>query len=577
MSNYLYYCSNCNSLVSDAYEDDMVTCEKCIKRMIPLHITEEEWVEMSDDAKKSLIAKHRTPVADKSRKRQKIVTGSASKDSKTGLLKCPNCGADIEKNSKVCSYCGSTISSDMRKEQELVMKEGCPKCGSSNIQFQRENQGEYIRKNGKTIIHRTVGVCKDCGYTWTPSNGASNTKSSTVGMIVLWALGWIYIFPVPLMILLKRKTNMDAKLKRGFIIAAWAVYAFFFMIAMFSPSGSSNNNIEKVAQEQDRSLPDSIDEQQETESNIRELSFSSDRDIQVETGKTAASYQSGYVNASVNNREDFSPEDVVFISDNPEVATVEFDHEALTTYLYFTVTGVSEGETYIYATTKDGSVSSPKRKVAVELSAADRRAMESAENDVTAATDNVEEADKIEETTKTTQMIASKTVNVRKEPNTDCDVIGKLSAGDSVETVEETETGWYKVKFNGEEGYVKSDYLTTEKEYLAQSSNQSNETVASADVMKIESTETAQSTGGTRAATGITSGTGGDGSNFDTYDIAEQQNTSETYVLNTSSLKIHHPSCNDVRKIKPENYATSSSTLDELRAQGYTTCGHCFR
>ena len=63
---------------------------------------------------------------------------------------------------------------------------------------------------------------------------------------------------------------------------------------------------------------------------------------------------------------------------------------------------------------------------------------------------------------------------------------------------------------------------------------------------------------------------------FDTYDIAEQQNTTDAYVLNISTLKIHHPNCDDVKKIKPENYATSSSSIDELRAQGYSTCGHCF-
>lgn len=64
---------------------------------------------------------------------------------------------------------------------------------------------------------------------------------------------------------------------------------------------------------------------------------------------------------------------------------------------------------------------------------------------------------------------------------------------------------------------------------------------------------------------------------FDTYDIPEQQNTSESYVLNTSTLKIHIPSCDDVKKIKPENYEPSSSSLEELKAQGYTTCGHCFK
>lgn len=65
--------------------------------------------------------------------------------------------------------------------------------------------------------------------------------------------------------------------------------------------------------------------------------------------------------------------------------------------------------------------------------------------------------------------------------------------------------------------------------------------------------------------------------NFDTYDNASQQQTDFTYVLNTNTMKIHHPSCSSVKKIAPHNYATSNSTLEELFAQGYTTCGICFR
>lgn len=65
--------------------------------------------------------------------------------------------------------------------------------------------------------------------------------------------------------------------------------------------------------------------------------------------------------------------------------------------------------------------------------------------------------------------------------------------------------------------------------------------------------------------------------NFDTYNNLDQQQTTDTYVLNTSSMKIHHPSCSSVPKIKPQNYATSSESLAELKAQGYTTCGICFK
>ena len=74
-------------------------------------------------------------------------------------------------------------------------------------------------------------------------------------------------------------------------------------------------------------------------------------------------------------------------------------------------------------------------------------------------------------------------------------------------------------------------------------------------------------------------GGGGDASNFDTYNNVEQQQTSETYVLNTnpSSLKIHYPSCRYVPKISPENYATSNETVSMLESRGYSRCGVCMK
>ena len=67
--------------------------------------------------------------------------------------------------------------------------------------------------------------------------------------------------------------------------------------------------------------------------------------------------------------------------------------------------------------------------------------------------------------------------------------------------------------------------------------------------------------------------------NFDTYNIPENQITEDTYVLNNNPerMKIHRPSCRDVPKIAPQNYATSSLSITELISQGYSTCGHCFK
>ena len=80
-------------------------------------------------------------------------------------MKCPNCGAEVG-NNKFCEYCGSQISVEMQKEQEQLNKKTCPKCGSTNISYSRENQGEIRGKNSKQIVHRTVALCKDCGETW---------------------------------------------------------------------------------------------------------------------------------------------------------------------------------------------------------------------------------------------------------------------------------------------------------------------------------------------------------------------------------------------------------------------------
>lgn len=136
-------------------------------------------------------------------------------------MKCLNCGAEISTNSKECEFCGSQISYEMRKEQEKLNKQGCPKCGSSNINFNREKQGELNGKNGTAIVRSTVGVCKDCGHTWSVSSGTEMPKKRKTW---LWVLGWICIFPLPLTILLIRKKEMKPALKYGIIVIAWIIY-----------------------------------------------------------------------------------------------------------------------------------------------------------------------------------------------------------------------------------------------------------------------------------------------------------------------------------------------------------------
>lgn len=162
-------------------------------------------------------------------------------------MKCPNCGADI-RNSKFCEFCGSQTTLEIRKEQEQLNRKGCPECGSSNISFRRENQGEIRGKNAKQVVHRTVGVCKDCGNTWFADGGATAPEKKRKTW--LWVLGWIFIFPVPTTILMLRRKDMKPALKYGIIAAAWIIY----LIIGFSgkPDATTNTtptNMTEITQE----------------------------------------------------------------------------------------------------------------------------------------------------------------------------------------------------------------------------------------------------------------------------------------------------------------------------------------
>ena len=163
-------------------------------------------------------------------------------------MKCPSCGAEITPNSKFCESCGSQISYDMKREQELLNRQGCPKCGSSNITFNREKQGEIKGKRGTAVVRRTVGVCMDCGNTWYADKQEPQKKSKTW----LWVLGWICIFPIPLTILLLRKKDMNPILKYGVIALGWLVYLIIALSGSSEDTKSEDTVVVEEAKQEDQ-------------------------------------------------------------------------------------------------------------------------------------------------------------------------------------------------------------------------------------------------------------------------------------------------------------------------------------
>ena len=58
-------------------------------------------------------------------------------------------------------------------------------------------------------------------------------------------------------------------------------------------------------------------------------------------------------------------------------------------------------------------------------------------------------------------------VNVRSEPNTDSEVLGKLYNNSAATVLETTEDGWYKITSGSVTGYVKKEFVVVGNEELA--------------------------------------------------------------------------------------------------------------
>lgn len=199
----------------------------------------------------------------------------------------------------------------------------------------------YVQESGNT--KKASSGSSGGGRSSSNSNGPKKRKTW------LWVLGWLFIFPVPLTILMLRKKDMEPKRKYGIIAAGWIVY---LLIGLIGGAGSSGEGTSKSR----------ISNASEGVGNISEISFSKMNDVTLRIGETD---NSGKVKVKVKRENEFSPEDVRFISDNPEIATIVYTKTAYATTLNYEITALSAGETTVFVASSDGSVSSEKVKVVV--------------------------------------------------------------------------------------------------------------------------------------------------------------------------------------------------------------------
>ena len=114
--------------------------------------------------------------------------------------KCPNCGAPLKVNMEThdatCEYCGSHIIFDDFEQ--------------SNSEF------EENRQRAQQEQHQD--------YSYANPQPSARPRRRTL----LWVLGWIFIFPIPLTIIIARNQNLKPWAKALIIIAAWLVYFIVF-------------------------------------------------------------------------------------------------------------------------------------------------------------------------------------------------------------------------------------------------------------------------------------------------------------------------------------------------------------
>ena len=86
----------------------------------------------------------------------------------------------------------------------------------------------------------------------------------------------------------------------------------------------------------------------------------------------------------------------------------------------------------------------------------------STEESEAANTDNSTNTASTDSKAKTGKMKVTDSVRLRKEQNTDSDILATIYSGSTVNVIEQYSNGWAKVEYNGSTGYIKSEFLSEE-------------------------------------------------------------------------------------------------------------------
>ena len=269
----------------------------------------------------------------------------------------------------------------------------------------------------------------------------------------------------------------------------------------------------------------------------------------------------GWVSPNMRDLDLFSSDDVVFVSEDENVARIELEEVRADIFLYYKVTAVSVGETYVYAMSSDGSVLTPKQKVTVDSGDEPETAEPLETVPPTPETETAPETEA--ETQPETEPVPEPVPETEPIPETAPETEAESTVSLPFEKIPETEAETENIPEETDAGDM---YITYESETVYEIPPQPKPEL---EVMSMND-ECEVPTGNTTANSDTASSTLGNNP-FDTY---EHDTNGVTYVLNTNTKKIHYAWCDSVEKIKPKNYATTDDYASAI-AQGYVPCKKC--
>ena len=163
----------------------------------------------------------------------------------------------------------------------------------------------------------------------------------------LWILGWIFMFPIPLTILMLRNQKLNKAVRIGTIAVAWIV---FLAIATSGGKGEKSTNERQVTSTKNITEESKKGtEENDVSGKINSLTFTKEDEVTVKIGESTSP---GSLEIDVNSKKDIKPEDVVFVSENPNVAEIRYLDEKLGDFK-FEIIGVDSGDTYVFAKAAD--------------------------------------------------------------------------------------------------------------------------------------------------------------------------------------------------------------------------------